>query len=244
MTDKPTTRRRILARSSVAGVVGLAHAGLFLLLGQVQAERRFTPAVPPIIVDLVRLEPPPETPPPPPPPRIPSPAAGGGAPSAPSIVRPVRPRPTMPPPEISAPPRLAPEQPLVIGAAPSPSPTPGPGPGQGGLGAGTGGGSGLGAGRGAGDGRFRLLRGPTMGDLRRLHPPAAFRQRIGGRATLSCRIRIDTRLEGCRVIDETPPGMGFGQAALAAAVYFRFDPPTRDGIPVDGQEAPITVLWP
>jgi protein TonB len=83
-----------------------------------------------------------------------------------------------------------------------------------------------------------------MVELRRLHPPAAFRQRIGGRATLSCRIRIDTRLEACRVIEESPPGMGFGQAALEASAYFRFQPPTRDGVSVEGHEAPITVLWP
>lgn len=240
MTDQPTTRRRILARSSVAGVVGLAHVGLFLLLGQVQAER-FAPPDPPIVVDLVRL-PPPQPEPPPPPPPTPSSAAGGGRPSAPSVVRPVRTRPASPPPEISALRRPAPEQPLVIGVAPSLSPTPGPGQGE--QGAGTGGGTGSGDGRGAGDGRFRLLRGPSMGELRRLHPPAAFRQRIGGRATLSCRIRIDTRLEACRVVDESPPGMGFGQAALEASAYFRFQPPTRDGAPVDGHEAPITVLWP
>ncbi|HEY1072291.1 energy transducer TonB [Brevundimonas sp.] len=240
MTDKPTTRRRILARSSVAGVVGLIHLGLFALLGHVQAERRFIPPNPPIIVDLVRPEPIPE--PPPPPPRTPSPTAGGGAPSAPSIVRPARPRPVQPPPEVTAPSRPAPDQPLAIGVAPTPSAAPGPG--QGGQGAGQGGGIGSGVGRGAGEGRFRLLRGPTMGELRRLHPPAAFRQRTGGRATLSCRIRLDTRLEACRVVEEAPPGMGFGQAALEASVYFRFQPPTRDGAPVDGQEVPVTVLWP
>lgn len=67
---------------------------------------------------------------------------------------------------------------------------------------------------------------------------------MGGQAVLSCRIRLDTRLEGCRVVDEAPPGMGFGAAALAAAIYFRFQPPTRDGVPVDGQEVPVAVLWP
>lgn len=237
MTDKPTTRRRILARSSVAGVVGLIHLGLFALLGQVQAERRFTSPNPPIMVDLVRPEPIPE-PPSQPPPRTPSPTAGGGAPSAPSVVRPARSRPVQPPPEVTAPPRPAPDQPLVIGVAPTPSPAPGLGQG------GQGGGLGSGVGRGAGEGRFRLLRGPTMDELRRLHPPAAFRQRIGGRATLSCRIRLDTRLEGCRVVDETPSGLGFGSAALAASAYFRFQPPTRDGAPVDGEEVPVTVLWP
>jgi len=241
MSSRSSSRNARLTLAGVSIGVGMLHLGLFVLLGRVQVPTQFTPLSRPVEVVLVRPSPIPPLPVPPPP-RVPSPVAGGGAPSAPSIVRPVRPRPDPSPPEIKAPSRPAPEQPLVIGAGPSPSPAPGPG--QGGQGAGQGGGTGSGVGRGAGDGRFRLLRGPTMGELRRLHPPAAFRQRVGGQATLSCRIRLDTRLEGCRVIDETPSSMGFGQAALAASIHFRFQPPTRDGAPVEGQEVPVVVLWP
>lgn len=237
MTNRSTSRHSAFARFSAAGVVGLAHVGLFLLLGDVQTDRRFVPPGVPIVVDLVRPAPVPL-----PPPRTPTQSMGGGAPAAPSVVRPARPRPLQPPPEIKAPPRPAPEQPLVTGAAPSGLAAPVAG--QGGQGAGEGGGVGTGMGPGAGDGRFRLLRGPTLGELRRLHPPEAFRQRMGGQGVLSCRIRLDTRLEGCRVVDEAPPGMGFGAAALAASVYFRFQPATHDGAPVDGQEVPVTVLWP
>lgn len=241
MSSRSSPRNARLTLAGVAISVGLLHLGLFALLGRVQVPTQFTPLSRPVEVVLVRpsLIPARTVPPPP---RVPTPVAGGGAPSAPSIVRPARPRPAPSPPEIQAPPRPAPEQPLVIGVGSSLSPAPGPG--QGGQGAGQGGAAGSGLGRGAGDGRFRLLRGPTMGELRRLHPPAAFRQRVGGQATLSCRIRLDTRLEDCRVIDETPPGMGFGQAALAASIHFRFQPPTRDGAPVDGQEVPVVVLWP
>ena len=241
MSSRSSPRNARLTFAGVTISIGLLHLGLFALLGRVQVPTQFTPLSRPVEVVLVRPSPIPP-PPAPPPPRVPTPVAGGGAPSAPSIVRPARPRPDPSPPEIKAPPRPAPEQPLVIGVGSSPSSTPGPG--QGGQGAGEGGGTGAGVGRGAGDGRFRLLRGPTMGELRRLHPPTAFRQRIGGQATLSCRIRLDTRLEGCRVIEETPAGMGFGQAALAASIHFRFQPPTRDGAPVDGQEVPVVVLWP
>jgi len=45
-------------------------------------------------------------------------------------------------------------------------------------------------------------------------------------------------------MEEAPPGMGFGQAALAASVHFRFQPPVRDGAPVDNQEVPVVVIWP
>ena len=241
MSNRSSSRNVRLATAGVALGVGALHLGLFVLLGRVQVPTQLMPLSRSVEVVLVRPSPIPP-PPAPPPPRVPTPVAGGGAPSAPSIVRPARPRPDPSPPEIKAPPRPAPEQPLVIGVGSSPSSTPGPG--QGGQGAGEGGGTGAGVGRGAGDGRFRLLRGPTIGELRRLHPPAAFRQRAGGQATLSCRIRLDTRLEACRVIEEAPAGMGFGQAALAASIHFRFQPPTRDGAPVDGQEVPVVVLWP
>ncbi|HAD84683.1 MAG TPA: hypothetical protein DCG71_07575 [Brevundimonas sp.] len=152
------------------------------------------------------------------------------------------PRPAPRRPEIVAPARPAPEQPLIIGVAPEPSPTPGPG--QGGQGTGSGGGSGSGVGPGVGDGPPRIIRGPTVDELRTLHPREAFRRRMGGRATLACRVRLDTTLSDCRLVDETPPGMGFGEAALAAARYFRFRPPTQNGAPIDGREVRVGVEWP
>lgn len=224
----------------MAGVaIGALHLALFGLLGHLRPVPPSTPLSRPVEVELVRPSPiPPASVPPPPKPAI---SAGGGAPAAPSRTH-LPPRKTERRPELAAPPKPAPESALVIGVAPEAGPTPGQG--LGGQGSGSGSGVGTGVGSGAGDGRFRLLRGPTRADLRAVHPPAAFRQRMGGRVSLSCRIRLDTRLEGCRVIDETPPGMGFGPAALAVSVHFRFQPPTRNGAPVDNQEVAVVVIWP
>nr|WP_313391356.1 TonB family protein [Brevundimonas diminuta] len=210
-------------RWGAGGLVALLHLGAFVLLGVGRPEAPFVPPQPLIIVDLVRPEP---VAPPPPPPE-PAASQGGGVPAAPSVVRPPRP---------------APEQPLVIGVAPEPGPTPGQG--QGGQGTGSGGGSGSGVGPGVGDGPPRIIRGPTVGELRTLHPREAFRQRRGGQATLACRVRLDTTLSDCRLVDESPPGMGFGQAALAASRYFRFRPATQNGAPIDGREVRVGVEWP
>lgn len=226
-------------RWGAGGLVVLLHLGAFVLLGVGRPEPPLVTALPPILVDLV---PPPPIPPPPPPPSAPAASQGGGAPAAPSVVRPPPPRPAPRRPEIVAPARPAPEQPLIIGVAPEPGPTPGPG--QGGQGTGSGGGSGSGVGPGVGDGPPRIIRGPTVGELRTLHPREAFRRRMGGRATLACRVRLDTTLSDCRLVDETPPGMGFGEAALAAARYFRFRPPTQNGAPIDGREVRVGVEWP
>lgn len=227
-------------RWGAAGLVALLHLGAFVLLGVGRPGARPDAPPPLIVVDLIPFERP--EPPPPPPPVEPAVTQGGGAPAAASSVRPPRRRPTPPPPEVVAPPRPAPEQPLVVGAAPEPGPTPGQG--QGGQGTGSGGGSGSGVGPGVGDGPPRIIRGPTVGELRALHPPEAFRRRRGGQATLACRVRLDTTLSDCRLVDETPPGMGFGQAALAVSRYFRFRPPTQNGAPIDGREVRVGVEWP
>lgn len=238
MNHRPTTRN---ARTWALGLgVAALHAGLFVAMGQVRQTPPSMVFNPPVFVDLIRPEAPPDPPPPPPP--SPAVSTGGGAPAAPSVVRPARLRPASPPVEVSAPVRPASESPLVIGVSPEASAAPGPG--QGGQGAGAGGGVGSGTGPGAGDGPPQIIRGPTRGELRAVHPPEAFRRRTGGRATLVCRVRLDTRLEACRIVDESPPGLGFGQAALSAAAYFRFRPPTEGGAPVAGREVRVGVEWP
>lgn len=238
MSRSPSRNLR-LARLAAAVGVGAGHLALFFLLGRLQPEHDSPDIMRPIEVELVRPSP---APPPvvtPRPEPEPAKAAGGGAPAAPSVVRtPPLKRPH--PAEIMAPPTPAPEPSLIVGAAAASDPTPGLG--QGGQGTGTGGGGvGSGSGPGAGDGPPRLLQGPTQGQLRDLHPREAFRRRMGGRATLVCRVRLDTRLEACRVTEESPPGLGFGQAALAASAHFRFRPPTRDGRPVAGAEVTVGV---
>src|SRR5690606_9376424 len=105
-------------------------------------------------------------------------------------------------------------------------------------GSGTGSGSGAGPGSGA---RARLLRGPGNDQIARVYPRAALAARQAGRGVITCEVRLDTRLENCRLVSETPSGQGFGQAALASAGEFRFRPPTVDGRPLGGQEITVGV---
>ncbi|HST92832.1 MAG TPA: TonB family protein, partial [Brevundimonas sp.] len=46
--------------------------------------------------------------------------------------------------------------------------------------------------------------------------------------TLECTARADGRVDGCRVLGETHPGMGFGEAAIALMRDARVDPGQRD----------------
>lgn len=217
------------------------------LVGMLWLGRVGTPAEPmadsPIIeVELVRL-PPPIPPPPPVSPPAPTPKAGGGAPAATSRIHvPPPPRPEVKP-ELPAPVAPAPEPELVVGVAPIA--TPEPGMGLGGQGGGTGTGVGIGSGPGSGgSGPPRIVRGPSQADLARVYPRQARPVGRPGAAQLRCRIRLDTRLDRCQVVNEEPPGQGFGAAALEASAYFRFTPATRNGRPVEDGEITIGVDFP
>ena len=62
---------------------------------------------------------------------------------------------------------------------------------------------------------------PSTADMERLGPPEAMRDRVDGRAILDCSVTRTGRLQGCTVKSETPPGMGFGAAALRVAPLYR-----------------------
>lgn len=229
-------RARRAARAGAFALVVLVHAGLFAALGMGQVESIDVPVRAPINVELFR----PFTPPPPPPPALVEVAPGGGAPAAPSRVH-VTPKPPEVPPELPvASPTPAPAPTLVVGA----SPTAGlnSGLGQGGQGTGTGSGTGEGDGPGSGSGPI-ILRGASNGEILAFVPPEARRQRRSGRSAVNCVIRADTRLEGCRVVDESPGGFGFGEAAVRIAeTHFRFRPPTTaSGRAVEGFRVTVTV---
>lgn len=220
------------ARKLGAGLgVLLAHVGLLAVLSRSQPAP-LDPPPPPIEVFLI---PPPEPEPDPPPPD-PSPEAGGGAPAAPSVVH-SPPDPPPDPPEVAAPVEQAPEPAPVVGIAPTESPEPGMG--QGGQGTGRGAGTGAGDGPGSGSGPAQIVRGPTLGQIQAIHPPGA--RSVYGRVSLSCVIRLDQYLDQCRVVSETPPGRGFGEAGLVATRYFRFRPPTQGGRPIEGQRVVVGV---
>ncbi len=68
-----------------------------------------------------------------------------------------------------------------------------------------------------------------------LYPDAAAVAGIKtGRGVVDCTVAADGSLTGCAIASEDPPGMGFGQAALAASASFTTNPWTDDGRPAEG----------
>lgn len=227
-------------RPAVVATVVLGHVGVLAAIGLSRAAPPPIPLQLPISVELFEFAPPPAPPPPP----DPEPAADpvGGAPAAASRVnRP--PDPPRVPPELPvAPPTPAAEPTLIVGA--SPTATLNTGLGQGGEGTGTGSDTGEGDGPGSGSGPI-ILRGASNGEILAFVPPEARRRRVPGRASVNCVIRADTRLEACRVLDETPDGLGFGEAGVRIAeIHFRFRAPTTAaGRPVEGFRVTVFVQF-
>ena len=220
------TRDRLRKLGFVVGVTA-AHLGVFSIMARADAPVPLPDPAPPISVFLFR-------PPPPPPPAAPAMTQGGGAPAAPSRIH-VTPRPADKPRELPAPPVQAPEPALVVGVAAVAGPTPGMG--QGGTGTGSGTGDGDGDGPGSGGTGPMILRPATSAEIQSVAPPRVRGvRRPPGRVVVNCVIRIDQRLDDCRIIEESPRGFGFGEQALRATAFFRDRPPmTASGRPVDGQ---------
>ena len=226
-SEPPLLNRDRLRKLGVVLGVSAAHLLVFSVLGRTEEPTRPPLPASPIQVFLFR---------PPPPPSPPSGKAarlpGGAAPAAPSRIR-LPPTPAERPPELPAPLLPASEPALVVGQEPVADPVPGMG--QGGAGVGTGRGDGNGPGSG-GIGPM-ILRPATSAEIESVAPPPVRGlRRPAGRVVVNCVIRIDQRLDDCRIVEESPLGFGFGEQALRATAFFRFRPPmTAAGRPIEGQ---------
>ncbi|HEX7759592.1 MAG TPA: TonB family protein [Caulobacteraceae bacterium] len=82
---------------------------------------------------------------------------------------------------------------------------------------------------------------PTREELLAVWPRAAMEKGVSGKAVIACKISLQGALYDCEVASETPPGMGFGGAAIALSPQFLMKPATHDGQPVTGGGVRIPV---
>lgn len=75
----------------------------------------------------------------------------------------------------------------------------------------------------------QTLREPTDAQVQAAWPADAKGRGIEGEAVLGCTISVRGRLGGCSVIQETPSGQGFGQAALGLASHYQYQPARISG---------------
>ena len=94
-----------------------------------------------------------------------------------------------------------------------------------------------------GDSNPDWMKKPTAQDLAGVYPVAAAKKGVDGSATLKCQLSVEGFLQKCEVASETPPGLGFGPAALQLAPQFRMTPKIRGGKPVVSDDLMIPILW-
>lgn len=89
---------------------------------------------------------------------------------------------------------------------------------------------------------LRWLRLPDGGDLERYYPALARGQGLNGRAVLQCVVRADGTLGDCIVVEETPAGVGFGEATMLASRKLRVGPAAPGGR-IEGATVRVPIVW-
>jgi TonB family protein len=84
---------------------------------------------------------------------------------------------------------------------------------------------------------------PDGDKLADLYPTWAARNGVSGETRMQCRVTESGELAACFILVETPLGLDFGAATLAAARYFKMRPRTVDGTPVAGGQVIIPLHW-
>ncbi|HEX2562161.1 TonB family protein [Phenylobacterium sp.] len=78
------------------------------------------------------------------------------------------------------------------------------------------------------------VRRPRPEDLLAVWPKVAWEKGIGGKAVISCTVTTAGALRDCSVVEEDPPGMGFGGAAITLTAQLAMRPKLVGGKPVPG----------
>jgi protein TonB len=84
---------------------------------------------------------------------------------------------------------------------------------------------------------------PSADEMARFYPPAALDRNLGGVAVLNCMVGAGGKPLACIVTSETPPGHGFGAAAVKLSAFFKMKPRTENGQDVDGGVVRIAIRF-
>jgi hypothetical protein len=85
--------------------------------------------------------------------------------------------------------------------------------------------------------KLHWLHTPTLDDVKRVYPPDALGKGISGGSMVGCDVAPDGELLHCKAYAESPANIGFGDAGVKFAAYFRMAPDSVASLPVAGRIA-------
>lgn len=91
-------------------------------------------------------------------------------------------------------------------------------------------------------GRVAWAQRPSARRISDLYPQRALRAGMGGRVQLDCTVQANLTVS-CAIASETPPGMGFGAAAISAASAYRAQPRLSNGASAVGSTTRIAIAF-
>lgn len=83
---------------------------------------------------------------------------------------------------------------------------------------------------------------PSAEAIRRYYPEAAVAQQVVGVVAMDCKVALDSTV-ACTVIEETPQGWNFGNAALALSTTFQLRPGTLGEEPVANMSKQVRIRF-
>lgn len=90
--------------------------------------------------------------------------------------------------------------------------------------------------------QIQWMERPAQSDYVQNYPEQARGLEEPGDVILDCQIGSEGAL-ACRVVWETPPSLGFGNAALDVASHYRAAPTTRNGLSTQGRRTRTTIRF-
>ena len=84
---------------------------------------------------------------------------------------------------------------------------------------------------------------PTADQVGRLYPGRAMDEGKGGKAVLLCEVLTTGDVSNCSLVEETPKGYRFGEAAQAMTRYFKLSPRSVDGVSIAGSKVRIPIVF-
>ncbi len=84
---------------------------------------------------------------------------------------------------------------------------------------------------------------PTQNQFDSIFPARVLRLGRSGTALMTCTVTDEGLVQNCQVARESPSEGGYGDAAVAAAQFFRMKPMTIDGVPVGGARVDIPMYF-